>query len=184
MTGVQTCALPIFTYFKYGYFESVDLTIPAEENAKILLRFVKVFEQTYTRFLDLQKAEAQAKEAEIELALERVRARTMAMHHSDELIEVVKTLNKQFLELRPESVANWLSLVNVESNSMKIIGSVMNGFLQEYIANGSELPSYQNDLDEFKKGIPHWQFSLPKEEILRIWRESFEIGRASCRVIV
>ena len=167
-----------FTYFKYGYFESVDLTIPAEENAKILLRFVKVFEQTYTRFLDLQKAEAQAKEAEIELALERVRARTMAMHHSDELIEVVKTLNKQFLELRPESVANWLSLVNVESNSMKIIGSVMNGFLQEYIANGSELPSYQNDLDEFKKGIPHWQFSLPKEEILRIWRESFEFDEA------
>jgi signal transduction histidine kinase len=166
------------TYFKYGYFESVDLTIPAEENAKILLRFAKVFEQTYTRFLDLQKAEAQAKEAEIELALERVRARTMAMHHSDELIEVVKTLNKQFLELRPESVANWLSLVNVESNSMKIIGSVMNGLLQEFIANGSELPSYQNDLDEFKKGIPNWQFSLPKEEILRIWRESFVIDEA------
>ncbi len=167
-----------FTYFKYGYFESIDLTIPAEENAKILLRFAKVFEQTYTRFLDLQKAEAQAKEAETELALERIRARTMAMHHSDELIEVVKTLNKQFLELRPETVANWLGIVNVESNSMKIIGSVMNGLLQEFIANGSELPSYQNDLDEFKKGIPHWQFSLPKEEILRIWRESFVIDEA------
>jgi hypothetical protein len=68
-----------FTYFKYGYFESIDLTIPAEENAKIMLRFAKVFEQTYTRFLDLQKAEAQAREAEIELALERVRAKTMAM---------------------------------------------------------------------------------------------------------
>jgi signal transduction histidine kinase len=164
--------------FSKGYLHIITEAQLNDEAESLLGRFAKVFEQTYTRFLDLQKAEAQAKEAEIELALERVRARTMAMHHSDELIEVVKTLNKQFLELRPESVANWLSLVNVESNSMKIIGSVMNGLLQEYIANGSELPSYQNDLDEFKKGIPHWQFSLPKEEILRIWRESFEFDEA------
>ena len=52
-------------------------------------RFANVFEQTYTRFLDLQKAEAQAREAQIELALERVRARTMAMQNSDELSETV-----------------------------------------------------------------------------------------------
>jgi O-succinylbenzoate synthase len=32
------------------------------------LRFGKVFEQTYTRFLDLQKAEAQARESQIQLA--------------------------------------------------------------------------------------------------------------------
>jgi signal transduction histidine kinase len=91
-----------FTYFKYGYFESVDLTIPAEENAKILLRFAKVFEQTYTRFLDLQKAEAQARESEIELALERVRAKTMAMQKSDELSDVAALLFKQIKILGAE----------------------------------------------------------------------------------
>jgi hypothetical protein len=37
----------------------------SDENAIILQRFAKVFEQTYTRFLDLQKAEAQAREAQI-----------------------------------------------------------------------------------------------------------------------
>ena len=52
----------------------------------------KVFEQTYTRFLDLQKAEAQAREAQIQLALERVRARTMAMQKSDELAEAATLL--------------------------------------------------------------------------------------------
>jgi hypothetical protein len=41
----------------------------------IFKRFTKVFEQTYTRFLDLQKAEAQSREAQIQLALERVRAK-------------------------------------------------------------------------------------------------------------
>ena len=35
----------------------------------IFKRFAKVFEQTYTRFLDLQKAEAQARESQIQLAL-------------------------------------------------------------------------------------------------------------------
>ena len=88
-----------FTYFKYGYFESVDLTIPAEENAKILLRFAKVFEQTYTRFLDLQKAEAQARESQIQLALERLRARTMAMQHSDELADASFVLDSQVRSL-------------------------------------------------------------------------------------
>ena len=45
----------------------------------------RVFEQAYTRFLDLQKAEAQAREAQIEAALERVRSRSMSMQKSEEL---------------------------------------------------------------------------------------------------
>src|SRR6185503_815423 len=50
-----------------------------EPENEVIRRLAYVFEQSYTRFLDLQKAEAQAREAQIELALERVRARTMAM---------------------------------------------------------------------------------------------------------
>src|SRR5262249_20198215 len=69
-----------------------------DENA-ILRRFANVFEQSYTRFLDLQKAEAQAKEAQIEAALERVRARTMVMHQSKDLHDVIETVTKQLLVL-------------------------------------------------------------------------------------
>ena len=39
---------------------------PCPQYHDIFKRFAKVFEQTYTRFLDLQKAEAQAREAQIE----------------------------------------------------------------------------------------------------------------------
>ena len=49
---------------------------------KICARFAAVFEQTYTRFLDLQKAESQAREAQIEAALERVRSQSMGMQNS------------------------------------------------------------------------------------------------------
>ena len=72
------------TYFKYGYLLFITLE-PVPEAHDIFKRFAKVFEQTYTRFLDLQKAEAQAREAQIEAALERVRGRAMAMQNSDEL---------------------------------------------------------------------------------------------------
>ena len=41
-----------------------------KEEENLLARFTKVFEQTYTRFLDLQKAEEQARESKIETALE------------------------------------------------------------------------------------------------------------------
>ena len=68
---------------------SIQGALPSEEEKGILIRFAKVFEQAYIRFLDLQKAEAQSREAQIQLALERVRARTMAMQHSDEMAKLL-----------------------------------------------------------------------------------------------
>ena len=66
---------------------------------EVFKRFAKVFDQTYTRFLDLKQAEAQARESQIQLALERVRARTMAMHKSEELAETSQVLFQQLIEL-------------------------------------------------------------------------------------
>ena len=79
--------------------DSFDGSLFSEEDFKVLRRAAKVFEQTYTRFLDLQKAEAQARESQIQLALERVRARTMAMQKSDELQEVAMLLFQQVRSL-------------------------------------------------------------------------------------
>ena len=67
----------------------------SEHENDIILRMSQVFEQAYVRFLDLQKAEAQAREAQIEAALERVRSRTMAMHNSKELAEAAAVLFEQ-----------------------------------------------------------------------------------------
>jgi signal transduction histidine kinase len=85
-------------YMRYGAITWAPSPI-SDVQAKILQRFAKVFEQTYTRFLDLQNAEAQARESQIQLALERVRARTMAMHKSEELTETAQVLFQQLIEL-------------------------------------------------------------------------------------
>jgi signal transduction histidine kinase len=88
--------LPTFQIFHCVYFSQgflLFITYETVPNAyDIFKRFGKVFEQTYTRFLDLQKAEAQAKEATIEAALERVRAKTMAMHSSEDVVSATSVL--------------------------------------------------------------------------------------------
>ncbi|MGG2319971.1 hypothetical protein, partial [Salmonella enterica] len=81
------------------YIENFSAIPYTEEENKILMRFAKVFEQSYTRFLDLQKAEAQAREANIEAALERVRAAMMAMHHSEGLPDIMKVILEQLIHL-------------------------------------------------------------------------------------
>src|SRR5204863_3735616 len=72
------------------------------EAIQLYERFAGVFDLTYTRFLDLQKAEAQAREAQIEAALERVRSRTMGMQKSEELKEVIHDVYEQFVHLNIE----------------------------------------------------------------------------------
>ncbi len=56
-----------------------------EEEINLFKRFRNVFELAYRRFTDIQKAEAQTKEAKIEAALERIRSRALAMHNSVEV---------------------------------------------------------------------------------------------------
>jgi signal transduction histidine kinase len=85
-------------YFKYGYLLFITFE-PAPEAHDIFKRFAKVFEQTYTRFLDLQKAEAQAREAKIEAGLERVRSRAMAMQTSEELNALIGTVFTELTKL-------------------------------------------------------------------------------------
>ncbi|CAN5634391.1 hypothetical protein BH10BAC3_BH10BAC3_27550 [soil metagenome] len=100
--------------FKYGYLLFITFEqVPDVHD--IFIRFAKVFEQTYTRFLDLQKAEAQAREAEIELALERVRAKTMAMQNPSEFIDVINTIGEQFFSLGFD-----ISFANFSVNGLNI----------------------------------------------------------------
>src|SRR4029078_9400595 len=53
------------------YIENFQGIPYTDEANTTLIRVGKVFQQTYTRFLDLQKAEAQARESQIQLAMER-----------------------------------------------------------------------------------------------------------------
>ena len=98
--------------FNEGYLMIVGGNRLNEKEIEIMLRFTKVFQQTYTRFLDLQKAEAQTREAQIEAALERVRVRTMAMQKSAELSEAAYTIFQQLKVLGENPIQSTIGIMN------------------------------------------------------------------------
>jgi len=86
-------------FFSKGLINVQSTVERSVESLRLLERFANVFESTYTRFLDLKKAEAQVREAQIEAALEKVRSRSLAMHKSDELRDVVKVVFERLQDL-------------------------------------------------------------------------------------
>lgn len=136
-------------FFNYGYLQALGSKAVSAENADILKRFARVFEQAYTRFLDLQKAEAQAKEASIEAALERVRSRTLAMQKSDELAETAAVLFQQLIALGIEP--NRLYIILIKENNAEMEAWVTDedgskvsmGFTGNYNRNSSLLKMYE-----------------------------------------
>jgi signal transduction histidine kinase len=116
--------------FSRGILSFSSSTEPTSEAAQLLERFAKVFEQTYTRFLDLQKAEAQARESQIQLALERVRARTMAMQHSEELAEAALLLFEQVQGLSLKTGSCGYNIWDKDKKSTTVWVSSQDGSLQ------------------------------------------------------
>ena len=91
-----------------------------EEDKNLFRRFLKVFELAYRRYLDIEKAEAQAREAKIEAALEKVRSRSLAMHKSDEIKDVVRTVVEKITELNIE-MNGGVSLVTFSPESKDLL---------------------------------------------------------------
>lgn len=111
-----------------------------EEQQDIISRFTVAFNQAYIRFLDLQKAEAQAREAQIEAALERVRARTMAMQRSDELPETSHILFEKMKELGEPVEQLTIGIVNEEDKVIEISATLLGNTLKKIYNHSIDEP--------------------------------------------
>ncbi|MGI9532679.1 sensor histidine kinase, partial [Lutimonas sp.] len=118
--------------FSQGYLLFITYEKVTEAH-DVFKRFTKVFEQTYTRFLDLKKAENQSKEARIELALERVRASTMAMHNSMQLAETAQVLFEQFdlLGVIPDRIS--IAIYNENKRRFELWSTDQRGKLVDHV---------------------------------------------------
>lgn len=112
----------------------IDLLSPPSEDTKVIvIKMAGAFNLAYKRFLDLQKAEEQAKEAQIELALERVRARTMAMQKSDELAETSYLLFQQLKDLGAGADQLSIGILNEATQTMDLSVTLYGSQLQNTI---------------------------------------------------
>ncbi len=138
----------------YYYFSSIgvgDIGISTlqpidESQIKILKRFRNVFDLAYRRYNDITLAEEQAREAEIELALERVRARTMAMHHSNELAETARVLFEQFKELGEDPDQLSIGMVNESEKVIEIWLSLQGSIMNQMFKAPIEEPTVINKI--------------------------------------
>ena len=133
--------LPTFQIMHHAYFSKGFLLFityePVPDAHDIFKRFGKVFDQTYTRFIDLQKAEAQTRESQIQLALERVRARTMAMQKSDELMETAVVLFDQLNKLGENIERTIIGVMNEEEHVVDFWATRPDGSQMD---NDAEIP--------------------------------------------
>jgi hypothetical protein len=141
------------TKTSYLLIHSYSGNVLSSAQAEVLQRFARVFEQTYTRFLDLQKAEAQAREVEIQLALERVRSRSIAMHHSDELPDVLYVLFEQFHILGIKPSFTHFSLFDDENDTFTILITAFEGqrVLAKQVIDINEMKVWQDAYRQWKE---------------------------------
>ena len=165
--------------FKYGFLEAVDTQQLRAPEVFLLGRFAMVFEQAYSRFLDLQRAEAQAREAQIVASLERVRAASMAMHDSDELSDVLSILFEQYdvLQINPSHAV--LTLIDQENNTMKfrMTGRYGHRVMAEQEIDLKALDSWVDINEKWIKSKPNSVNinEYPAEVLPQIWKLYHEI---------
>ncbi len=120
--GGYTRSVLVSNYTTIFVVNHSGIKLPDSDN-EILKRFGKIFEQSYVRFLDLQKAEAQVRESQIATALERVRNRTLTMQKSNELSETSIVVFKQLIELGVEPNRLFIGIIEEGSNKMEILAT-------------------------------------------------------------
>ncbi|MGB5272961.1 MAG: hypothetical protein WBN39_02825, partial [Flavobacteriaceae bacterium] len=174
---------------KFGYIGFNNARPPTEEEISIVIRFAREFERVYQRFLDIKKAEAQTREAQIQLSLERVRARSMAMHSSEELNDVLSILFQQFdvLGIKPLNV--WLSLYNLEENTFtyRATGTGGSRVQGQQVIDLGAMDIWQEQLEQWKSGNaePVLVTFYPPEvlpQLMEVFKETFDAMPAEERM--
>jgi signal transduction histidine kinase len=139
-----------------------------EQNA-IIKRFAFAFQQSYTRFLDLQKAEAQAREAQIEAALERVRSKTMAMHSSQDIAETVDILFQELTKLHVETLRCGISIIH-DTKEMEVWTANPDANGKASLTIGtlpmSIYPSLEGLFDAWKNKEPNFVYDLSGQDLV------------------
>src|SRR6187399_2091743 len=163
---VLSCAFTKNGMIQIGGFEPLS-----DPDSSTVQRFAKVFEQTYTRFLDLQKAEAQARESQIEAALERVRSKTMAMQRSEELDSVIKSVYSELKHLDVSFDRCFIMIFDEQKGATWWMGSPEDDLFHEgfYVQYHTHLPhlAYLKGWEERQQ---KWEYLLGGQ-IKKDWDE-------------
>lgn len=107
-------------YCKFGYVGFGHTREATEEEKEVVKKIAIEFERLYQRFIDLQKTEAQIREAQIEASLERVRASAMAMRSSNDVGNATGVLFNELDKLGVSLLRCGLMIINRKEKTMQV----------------------------------------------------------------
>jgi signal transduction histidine kinase len=107
-------------YCKFGYVGFGHTREATEEEKEVVKKMAIEFERLYQRFIDLQRAEDQIREAQIEASLERLRASTMAMRSSDDVGNATGVLFNELDKLGIPLLRCGLIIIDEKEKTMQV----------------------------------------------------------------
>jgi signal transduction histidine kinase len=126
-------------FFPEGAIWSFSLKPHSETENQVLKRFTAVFALTFRRYQDLKKAEAQAREATIEAALEKVRGKAMAMHNSNDLTSTASMVFTELRKLGISPIRCGVGLLNKESRKVLLYSATTSSDGDHLLLAGSAI---------------------------------------------
>ncbi|MBL1214575.1 MAG: SpoIIE family protein phosphatase [Ignavibacteriae bacterium] len=136
---------------QHGFLEAVGTKPLPDDLAEVMRRFTNVIDLTYTRFLDLQKAEAQAREAKVEAALERVRSLALGMRKSEEVGNVTDRLFTELVNLSVDVTGCSIVVIDEDTDKMELWRARSNVAVKPV-----ENSSFKKAMGLLKKNMPDW----------------------------
>ena len=143
-----------------------------DDEINLFKRFLKVFELAYQRYLDIEIAEAQARDAQIEASLERVRAVAMGMNKSDDLLSICEVSFKEFKKLGFDNIRN--ALIHIQYDNQKYFMdydfSDLTGGAVTKIEYGSH-PVVQDYVKQIRSAEDAFYQGVIEEDQLEEWKD-------------
>lgn len=162
-------------FFEEGTLNVISLKRLSEDDCIVMQRFARVFGLMYRRFLDLKKAEAQAREAQIEAALERVRSRTVAMHKSEELVEASDVLFTEIEKLGIDAIRTGVALIDGQKNTVEVWSrSEIRNRPENRILGvvpASAHPMYKGIIKAWKEKKPYYSYTLKGKHLINYYEK-------------
>ncbi|MDX1592142.1 MAG: ATP-binding protein [Balneolaceae bacterium] len=149
---------------------------PPEDAEHILTKMATAFGMAYQRFEDLERAEAQARESQIEAALERVRSRSMSMQSSDELKDVGSALFQQLEKIGISPESSWISFVDPEDESMDVWIRHENQLRSSKKVTAEDHPNFEKEIRVWQKEEPYILATIPKNDFIPSVKEIWDMN--------
>lgn len=111
----------------HGALETITETSLSPENKELLQRLANVIDQSYTRYFDLQKSEAQALEVIKQASLDRVRGEVASMRSKDDLNKITPLVWRELTTLKVPFIRCGVFIVDEEKEEILSILSAPDG---------------------------------------------------------